>query len=100
MATATGSTGAVAGTPASTGSACAAASAPLWGDLEEDAAPPHEVAVEHLLDRVADAVGQLEHEHRVVGGLWSVLGGVDRLAEVDDPLRRQRQQTQRPEQRE
>ena len=34
---------------------------------EEDRAAAHQVAVEHLLDGVAHAVGQLEHEHRVVG---------------------------------
>jgi hypothetical protein len=74
--------------------------AEVLGGSEEDAAPSHEVAVEHLLDRVADPVGQLEDEHRVVGGLRAVGLGLDRLAELDEPLRGQRDDAERPERRE
>src|SRR6058998_1390670 len=37
--------------------------------LEERRAAGHQVAVQHLLDLVADAVGHLEHEHGVLPGV-------------------------------
>src|SRR5687767_15244038 len=47
--------------------------------------------------RLAHLVGEVEHRHRVirVGGVD--LFGADRLAELDVPLRRQRNEPQRPE---
>src|SRR5215204_4495712 len=59
-----------------------------------------EVLVELLLDGVADAFGQLEDQRAVLGGLGAVVGDVDRVAELDPPLRRQRDGAERAEQRE
>ncbi len=60
----------------------------------------HIGAVERLLDGLADLVGQREHQHRVVDRLGVVGIRADRLAELDAPLRRQRDRAQRAEQRE
>ena len=56
--------------------------------------------VERGLDRLADPVGELERQQRVVGGVGAVARGVDRRAELDVPLARQRHQPQRAEPRE
>ena len=49
-----------------------------------------EQGVEGLLDRLAHLVGHVEDQHRVVGRAGVVLVGADRLAELQEPLRRQR----------
>ena len=59
--------------------------------LEKDPLSPFQVAVQHLLDRVPDAVGKIENEHRVVGCICRVIVHRDGFAELDDPARRQRQ---------
>lgn len=70
-----------------------------WG-LEEDAAALHEEGVEGLLDGFADLVGDVEDQHRVVGGAVGEVVGADRLAELNQPLRRERDQAERSQQRE
>ena len=65
--------------------------------LEERRAARHQVAVQHLLDRLADAVGLVEHQRRVLPGVLVVGLGGDGLAELDDPLRRQRDRAERPQ---
>src|SRR4051812_19612243 len=45
-----------------------------------------EVFVDGPLDRVAHALRQLEDERAVLGGVGSVVRGVDRVAELDPPL--------------
>src|SRR3954451_8243937 len=65
--------------------------------LEEGRAPRNEVVVDLRLDRLADLLGQLEHEAAVLGGLGSVLRRRDRLAELDPPLRGQRDEAERAE---
>src|SRR3954454_19432098 len=42
---------------------------PIRGRLNERAAPAHEVLVDHALDLVAHALGQLEHQRPVLGGV-------------------------------
>src|SRR3954465_14033964 len=49
-----------------------------------------EVRVQRVLDGLAHALGQLEHEPPVVDRVRSIGGGLDRLAELDPPLRRKR----------
>src|SRR4051812_25198128 len=71
-----------------------------WTTLHERRAAFDEVLVDQFLDRVAHPLGQLEHERAVVRGLRPVPGEVDRLAELDAPLRRQRDRAEGPEQRE
>src|SRR6266540_383484 len=66
-------------------------------ELHEDVPAPREVLVEHLLDRVADLVGQLEYQHPVLPGAFVVLIRPDGLAEPDDPLGRQRDEAEWPE---
>src|SRR3954462_10606735 len=56
-----------------------------------------EVLVQLLLDDVAHALGQLEHERAVARGVGPVAGGLDRVAELDPPLRRQRHGADRAE---
>src|SRR3954451_20660902 len=68
--------------------------------LHEGRSSLHEVVVEHVLDRVADAFGQLEDERAVLGSVRSVARQVDRLAELDAPLGRERHRAQRAEERE
>src|SRR3954452_20654607 len=63
--------------------------------LHERRAAFDEVVVDQSLDRVAHSLGELEHERTVVGGLRAVAGEVDRLAELDAPLRRQRHRAER-----
>src|SRR3954452_5489250 len=70
------------------------------GSLNERASAPHQVLVDHPLDLVAHALGHLEHERAIVGGVLAVRVGADRLAELDPPLGRQRHGSERPEQRE
>ena len=82
-----------------------------WAKLDEDRAreraqPRNSVPavgqqlIQRLLDGLADLVGQLERDHRILGGRLVVVGGLDRLAELDVPLRRQRHHPGRPCQRE
>src|SRR5262249_20875857 len=52
-----------------------------------------------LLDRLADMIGEVEHDGRIVRLRGEVLGR-DRLADLDEPLTGQRYETQRVEQRE
>src|SRR3954449_1670875 len=73
---------------------------PLRASLYERRAALDEVLVDRLLDRVAHALGQLEHERAVLGGVGAVVGGVDRVAELDAPLGRERHSAERAEQRE
>ena len=47
-----------------------------------------QVRVDRLLDRLAHALGELEHERAVVHRVRAVAGGLDRIAELDPPLRR------------
>src|SRR4051794_22084200 len=68
--------------------------------LHERRSTLHEVLVHELLDRVAHALRDLEHGRTVVGGGRVVPREVDRLAELDPPLRRQRDRTEGAEQRE
>src|SRR5215211_2695419 len=68
--------------------------------LYERRAALHQVLVELLLDRVAHALGELEDERAVVGGVAPVAGDVDRVAELDPPLGGQRHRAERAEQRE
>src|SRR3954464_8626330 len=68
--------------------------------LYERRAALDEVLVDGLLDRVAHALGALEHERAVLGGVRGVAGRVDRTADLDPPLRRQRHRAKWPEQRE
>src|SRR5215212_5967813 len=58
--------------------------------LYERRAALDQVLVELLLDHVAHPLGQLEHERAVVGGVGAVAGDVDRVAELDPPLGRER----------
>ena len=58
------------------------------GRSVEDRAPLHQQAVQRLLDGLADLVGHVEHQHRVVGSALVVGVGADRLSELDEPLRR------------
>src|SRR3954454_21081343 len=73
---------------------------PLRASLYERRAALDEVLVDGLLDRVAHALGELEHERAVVGGVRRVAGSVDRVAELEPPLRRQRHRAKWAEQRE
>src|SRR3954464_13797897 len=59
-----------------------------------------QVFVDLALDGLADPLGELEHERAVLGRLRGVTGNVDRLAEFDPPLGRQRHGSERAEQRE
>src|SRR3954447_13072067 len=68
--------------------------------LYEGGTALHEVLVDRALDRVAHALGELEHQRAVLGGVGPVRGRVDRVAELDPPLRRQRHRAKGPEQRE
>src|SRR5439155_10343212 len=61
--------------------------------------PALQQLVQRLLDGLADLVAQVEHDHRVDGGVDQI-GGRDRLAELDEPLARQRDQPERSEPRE
>ena len=63
--------------------------------------PALDHVLEHpLLHHLAHALGQLEHQPAVRGGLGPVARRLDRLAELDPPLRRQGYRAQRPEPRE
>src|SRR6478609_8545845 len=74
---------------------------PIWlASLNERAASPHEVLVDHPLDLLAHLLGQLEHERAVIRGVLAVAVGRDRLAELDAPARRERDRSERAEQRE
>src|SRR5262245_46964938 len=55
--------------------------------------------VDALLDGLAYRIGEVEHDHRIVGLVPQMLG-LDRLAELDQPLRGKRYQTERPQPRE
>ncbi len=67
----------------------------------EGVAAAAEQPVERVLDRLAHLVGEVEHQHRVVRRVRAAARAVrDRLAELDEPLRRQRHGAERPEQRE
>src|SRR5215210_1215222 len=66
--------------------------------LEERRAALDQVLVDLLLDRLAHLLGKLEHQAPVVGRLRAVAGGVDRLAELDTPARRERDRAERAEQ--
>ncbi|VXC21528.1 hypothetical protein NOCARDAX2BIS_480023 [Nocardioides sp. AX2bis] len=70
------------------------------GGSAEDGVAVHQQPVEGLLDRLADLVGHVEDQHRVVGRTGLVVVGADRLAELQQPLRGQRDQAERPEPRE
>src|SRR5687767_11367342 len=50
---------------------------PFGASLYEGRAALHQVLVELPLDRVAHALGQLEHERAVLGRLGAVVGDVD-----------------------
>src|SRR6266508_1314809 len=76
------------------------ADAPPSRALEKRRAALDEVLVELLLDRLADELRDLEDERPVLCRIGRVLGAVDRLAELDPPLRRQRYETERAEGRE
>ena len=67
---------------------------------QERVAALAEQPVEGVLDGLPDLVVQVEHDHRVVGRGRAEGAGVDRLAELDVPLGRQRDQPERAEQRE
>src|SRR4051794_26247201 len=60
----------------------------------EDRLAFHEELVERLLNGLAHLVGDVEDEHRVVGGELVVFVSADRLAELEQPLRWQRHQTE------
>ena len=62
---------------------------------QEGVPPAREQPVERLLDVLAHLVGQVEHQHRVVGRARVVGVRGDRLAELDVPLRRQRDEAER-----
>src|SRR5439155_15064648 len=70
------------------------------GSLQERAAAVAELLSEHVLHALADDLGDLQHELRVLRSLGPVLRRGHRLAERDDPLRRQRDGAEGPEQRE
>src|SRR5262245_59397801 len=55
--------------------------------------------VQHVLDRLAHLVRQLEHDHRIVDLVGVLLGG-DGRPEVDHPLGRQRYRAERTQPRE
>ena len=59
---------------------------------EEDRTPLHQQGVERLLDRLADLVGEVEDQHRVVSRARAEVGRLHRRPELDDPLARQRDQ--------
>src|SRR3954454_6087441 len=63
---------------------------PFRASLYERRAALDEVLVDGLLDRVAHALGQLEHERAVLGRVGAIAGRVDRVAELDPPFRGQR----------
>src|SRR5687767_8479421 len=63
---------------------------------KEGAAPGHQVLVDLRLDGLAHLLRDVEDQAAVVGGLGWVLGKIDRLAELDPPLRGQRHETERP----
>src|SRR3954453_1179178 len=63
--------------------------------LQERRSSLDEVLVEHLLDRVLDALRELEDERAVVGVGGTVCREVDGLPELDPPLRRKRHHTER-----
>src|SRR5829696_6349927 len=63
--------------------------------LDEGGTAAHEVHVQRLLDLAAYALRQLEDERTVLGGLWSVGHGLDRLQKLDAPLGRQRHDSER-----
>ena len=62
-------------------------SARLRFALEEGAAALHEQRVKGLLDRLTHLIGDVEHDHRIVGGTGTEFVGRDCLAELDDPGR-------------
>src|SRR5262245_46040011 len=63
---------------------------PIAATLHERRSAPDEVLEHRPLDRLAHPLGELEHEPAVVGRLLAVGGGLDRIAELDPPLRGQR----------
>src|SRR3954464_3414521 len=68
--------------------------------LYEGGTALHQVLVDLPLDRVADAFGQLEDQRAVLGRVGPVVRDVDRVAELDAPLGRQRHRPERAQQRE
>src|SRR6266851_535137 len=61
--------------------------------LEEDGPAARKELMQRVLDPLPHLFTQLQHELWVGGGARSEVRDVDRLAEGDEPLRRQRQQT-------
>ena len=57
---------------------------------DERRSPLDQVLVELALDRLPHLLGDLEQQAAVLGGVRAVLREVDRLAELDPPLRRER----------
>src|SRR3954454_5449599 len=68
--------------------------------LYEGGTALHQVLVHRALDRVAHALGELEDQRPVLRGVRPVPGRVDRVAELDPPLGRERHRAKWPEQRE
>src|SRR6187200_840617 len=65
--------------------------------MEESGAPLDEVLVEPRLDRLLDLLRDVEQKSRVIRSVRPVSGEIDRFAELDAPLGRQRDQAQRSE---
>src|SRR5215212_7675917 len=73
---------------------------PAGGRLEERGAALDQVVEQAFLDRVSHTLGELEDGHPVPRRLRPVARDVDRGAELDPPLGRERNRAERAERRE
>src|SRR6267378_8045671 len=67
--------------------------------LKEDRPASRQQLLQRALDPLPHMLGELEHKPCIVGRVSTEMRNVDRLAECDEPFRRQRKQTSKAKQR-